>query len=85
MEMVATADVESGVFIGKRNMRGVFWRTVEGGEMEQELAAKYRHWAQHRRVDYPFAGRVLNLIAKSYDADAQREDIEGHLAKRLNT
>ena len=85
MEMVATADVESGVFIGKRNMRGVFWRTGEGGEMEQELAAKYRHWAQHRRVDYPFAGRVLNLIAKSYDADAQREDIEGHLAKRLNT
>ena len=85
METVATADVESGIFIGKRNMRGVFWRTGEGGEMEQELAAKYRHWAQRRRVDYPFAGRVLNLIAKSYDADAQREDIEGHLAKRLNT
>ena len=85
MEAVATADVESGIVIGKLNMRGMFERTGEGGEMERELAAKYRHWAQHRRVDYPFAGRVLNRIAESYDADARREDIEGHLAKRLNT
>ena len=66
LEAVGTKDIERGFIIGKRNMRGAFIRTGEGGEMERELAADYRRWAQYRRVDYPFAGRVLTGIAESY-------------------
>ena len=85
MEAVATADMESGFATGKYNMRGMFERIGEGGEMERDLAAKYRRWAQHRRIDYPFAGQVLNRIAESYDEDARYQDGKAVLSKRLNT
>ena len=85
MEAVATADMESGFATGKQNMRGMFERVGEGGEMERELAAKYRRWAQYRRIDYPFAGQVLNRIAESYDEYARYQDGEAVLSKRLNT
>ena len=85
LEAVGTEDIERGFIIGKRNMRGMFMRTGEGGEMERELAAQYRRWAQHRRADYPFAGRVLTGIAESYDEYARYRDGKADLSRRLNT
>ena len=85
LEAVATEDVATGFIVGKCNTRGAFIRTGDGGEMERELAAQYRRWAQHRRIDYPFAGQVLNRIAKSYDEYARYQDGKAVLSKRLNT
>ena len=85
LEAVGTEDIERGFSIGKRNMRGAFIRTGDGGEMERELAAQYRRWAEYRRVDYPFAGRVLTSIAESYDGYARYQDGKAVLSKRLNT
>ena len=56
----------------------------EGGDQERELAAKYRRWAQLRRVDYPFTSSVINRIAEWYDRDAEGEDARVALEKRLN-
>lgn len=86
MEVTASEDVADGFVIGKRNARGVSNRSVEeGGDQERELAAKYRRWAQLRRVDYPFTSRVINRIAELYDNDAKCQDEEVALEKRLNT
>ena len=85
LEAVGTENIERGFSIGKRNMRGAFIRTRDGGEMERELAAQYRRWAEYRRVDYPFAGRVLTGIAESYDGYARYQDGKAVLSKRLNT
>ena len=85
LEAVGTENIERGFSIGKSNMRGAFIRTGDGGEMERELAAQYRRWAEYRRVDYPFAGRVLTGIAESYDEYARYQDGKAALSKRLNT
>ena len=86
MEATASEDVADGFVIGKRNERGVTTRGVEeGGDQERELAAKYRRWAQLRRVDYPFMSSVINRIAEWYDNDAKREDAQVVLEMRLNT
>lgn len=85
LDAVASQDVVQGFVIGKRNARGVFWRSGDGGDDERKLAAQYRSWAQRRRIDYPFASRAVDQIAQWYDSDAKREDAEAKLAKRLNT
>ena len=85
LDSVASQDVVQGFVIGKRNARGVFARSGDGGDDERELAAQYRGWAQRRRIDYPFASRAIDQIAQWYDSDAKHEDADAKLAKRLNT
>ena len=85
LEAAASQDVAQGFAIGKRNARGVLFRSGEGGDEERELAAQYRSWAHRRRFDYPFAGSAINRIAESYESDAKHEDARATLAKRLNT
>ena len=85
LEMVASKDVARGFVIGKQNARGAFIRSGEGGEQERELSAQYRRWAQQRRVDYPFASRVINDIADAYDRYAEHADTRASLDKRLDT
>ena len=86
MEAVASEHVAEGFCTGSYNAHGGFTRGVwEGGDQERELAAKYRRWAQLRRVDYPFTSSVINRIAEYYDDDAKREDARVALGKRLNT
>ena len=83
LEMVASKHVAQGFTIGKRNSRGAFIRSGEGGWQERELSAQYRRWAQQRRVDYPFASSVVESIAEWYDDDARRQDTRATLDKRL--
>ena len=85
LEATASQDVVQGFVIGKRNARGAFDRRGEGGDDERELAVQHRRWARHRRFDYPFASRAIELIAESYDRDAKRQDTEAKVEKRLNT
>lgn len=85
LEAVASEDVAQGFVIGELNARGASTRSLgEGGDQERELAAKYRRWAQLRRVDYPFTSSVINRIAEWYDRDAEGEDARVALEKRLN-
>lgn len=85
LDTVASEDIARGLIIGKRNARGVVTRSVdEGGNQERELAEKYQHWAQVRRVDYPFASRAINNIATSYERDAEHQDTQSKLDKRLD-
>jgi addiction module HigA family antidote len=82
MESIASEEIARGFSLGVHNARGVHWRG-EGGAQERELAAKYRRWAQQLVFDYPYVGSVLESIAASYDREAEWQDSESRVEKRL--
>lgn len=82
MEEISSSQMGRGFHTGAYNSRGVHSREA-GGKQERELSAKYRTWATNRRFDYPFMGGVLDDIAAAYEWDANREDSEDKLEKRL--
>lgn len=82
MESVAAEHIGRGFHVGVINARGVHMRRP-GGDQERELAAKYRSRAQHLAHDYPYVSSVVESIASSYDRDAEREDAEAMVNKRL--
>ena len=71
-----------GFHTGVYNSRGVHLRG-EGGDQERELAVKYRKWAQETAPDYSFVSSVLANLASSYERDAEREDSEARVNRRL--
>jgi hypothetical protein len=82
MEAIASPEIAKGFHIGVHNSRGAHWR-AEGGSPERELAAKYRAWAEKLRLDYPHVGAVIEGIAVSYDREANWQDSEAKITKRL--
>ena len=84
LETSASRDINSGFEVGIYNARGVHSRSGdEGGKQERELSAKYQAWAERLRFDYPHVASILEGIAKGYDREAQREDSELQIGKRL--
>ena len=84
LETVASQSMADGFEVGVYNARGVVSRSLdEGGAQERELSAKYRAWAERLAIDYPYVASVLERIAQGYDRDAQREDSEVLVMKRL--
>ena len=82
MEAVASKHVGRGFHIGVYNSRGVYCRG-EGGDQERELAVKYKKWAQETAPDCSFVSSVLASLASSYERDAEREDSEARVNRRL--
>ena len=79
---MASEHLGIGFNVGTHNSRGVVWR-AEGGDQERELAAKYRTWAEKAAIEYPFVSSVLESIASSHDREADREDSEARVTRRL--
>lgn len=83
MEEIQSEAMMSGASTGVYNSRGVVWRG-EGGDQERELAEKYRHWARALQVSHPFvASKLLMALAKTYEREANREDTEAVIRRRL--
>ena len=82
MERVGSQEIARGFSIGVHNARGVHWRG-EGGAQERVLAAKYRRWAQQLAFNYHYVGSVLESIAVSYDREAEWQDSESSVRRRL--
>lgn len=82
MKWMSSPEVSSGFQVGTRNSRGVHWRG-EGGDQERALASKYRGWATKLGYEFPYVASVLNSIADSYEREAQWEDTEAKVRRRL--
>jgi len=82
MEWMASKHVAIGFEVGKRNSRGAHWRG-EGGNQERDLSATYRGWAHARAFEFPYVASVLESIAASYDREAQWQDSEAKIRRRL--
>ena len=84
MERIASHEIGRGFASGVYNSRGVHSRGMdEGGDQERELAAKYRGWAKLRAFDHPYVNSVLESVAAGYDQDAEGEDNQRKIEKRL--
>ena len=84
LETIASQDVAAGFEMGVYNARGAHSRSLdEGGKQERDLSARYRAWAEQLAFDYPHVAGILERIAKGYDRDAEREDSEVLVMKRL--
>jgi hypothetical protein len=47
---------------------------TDGGLQERERATRYRRCAAEIAPEWPRTAAVLDLIAKSYEAEGQRQD-----------
>lgn len=84
MEDVHSKRMMEGACIGLYNSRGVVWRG-EGGDQERELAKKYRAWTDALQYSHPFvASALLMQVVKTYEAEADREDLEAGVRRRLH-
>jgi addiction module HigA family antidote len=84
MEAVAAEHIAKGFHMGVRNSRGAVWRG-EGGTQERELAAKYRKWAEARAFEFPYVSSALEAVAQSYDREAEWEDSQTLVRRRLGS
>jgi len=82
LERVESEDIEKGFYIGLRNARGTFWR-AEGGDQERELARRFKSWAETRALEFPVTSRILHAVADAYANDANREDADARVSRRL--
>lgn len=75
-------DISIGMHIGRFNQSGAEFRTVDS-ERELRTAAQYRENATKVIDEYPFTGRILMNLAKSYERDAERWDSDDRVRRRL--
>lgn len=84
LEEIQSEPMMQGAHTGVYNSRGVHERG-EGGDQERELAEKYRKWGVALRVSHPFvAAQLLQALAATYEHDAQREDTNAGIRRRLH-
>lgn len=83
LEELQSENIMNGMRTGVYNSRGVHWRG-EGGEQERELASKYRRWAEALQFSHPFvSSSLLSGLVKTYENEADREDIEAGVRRRM--
>jgi hypothetical protein len=84
LERLRSEEVERGLQIERRNMRGVYSKAMyEGGNQEREFASQYRGWAKIA-VEWPRTHKLLLAIADDWDADATHEDVRAAQRKMRN-
>ena len=72
-----------GALTGVYNARGVHFRG-EGGGPERELAAKYGKWGRALQSSHPYvSSKLLMAMAKTYEREASREDIDAEVRRRM--
>ena len=75
IENTQSRELERGILTGVRNNRGATWRGMtDGGVQERERAAHYRRCAAETGLEWPRTAALLDLIAKSYEAEGERYD-----------
>ncbi|GAB3314749.1 HigA family addiction module antitoxin [Larkinella ripae] len=83
LEQIQSEDISRGITLGLYNSRGTHWRG-EGGDQERSISSMYRKWAKALEFSHPFvASTILNSMANEYEREAQREDLEARVNRRL--
>jgi len=83
MEDIQSESMMEGARIGVYNSRGVHGRG-EGGDQERELAEKYRNWGESLQFSHPYvSSKLLMELARTYEHEANREDTEAGIRRRL--
>jgi hypothetical protein len=82
LDRLELEDMRRGFVIGVRNSRGFTSRAHgEGGDQERKLADKYRNYARVIRNSHPNLAAAIDKLARFYDNDSLREDMEAELSR----
>ena len=82
LEYYQNSDIERGLLIKKRNMRGVTSRGIfDGGMQEKTLSSSYARDAEKIKQNWPRTSRILLSISNSYLEDAKRQDVDAELTE----
>ena len=82
LEEVASREIAIGMGVAVYNSRGAHFRS-EGGADERALASKYRTWSRQLAFEYPYVASLVEQIAARYDHEADREDSDAAVRRRL--
>jgi hypothetical protein len=82
LEEIGSQEIAIGMGVAVYNSRGMVARD-EGGKQERALASQYRGWSRQLAFDYPYMANLLEQIAAHYDRDAEREDTDAAVRRRL--
>jgi hypothetical protein len=82
LEECGTRDIGVGLQMGVYNSRGAHFRG-EGGGQERALAEIYRNWSRKLAFEHPYASDVVKGIAEKYSRQAEMEDSEAAVRRRL--
>lgn len=83
LEELQNDRIDRGLEIRIFNNRGVTSRSLEeGGRQEWKLAEDYRARADNFESRWPRTAAVFRRLAKTYEADARREDAEAERRRR---
>jgi len=82
LEDIASQEIAIGMGIAVYNSRG-FHRRSEDGADERALASRYRAWSRQLAFEYPYVASLLEQISGRYDRDADREDSDAAVRRRL--
>jgi hypothetical protein len=82
LEEVTNEHIGLGVEVALHNSRGVHWRG-EGGDAERALAAKYGNWAASMEYTHPRVAAILRNLEQSYLRQADWEDSDARIARRM--
>jgi len=75
IEKRISSDMERGLLIGKRNLRGVVTKAMfEGGQQERELAKEYQKYNQLVKSRWQRTAAILQSMSDQWLRDAKRED-----------
>lgn len=85
IELIGSHHLENGVVIGRLNSRGVTWRGVyDGGVQERTLSEQHKRWGGAVQGQWPRTARILRAIADSYERDAIRQDARAQIDQDLD-
>ena len=85
VEDMHSKDMIEGMYIEKRNSRGVTSRSFgDGGAQEWRIVEQYQDWRRQLAITHPFvADELLGQLAKSYQNEAEMWDNEHRLDMHL--
>lgn len=85
LENLQSDNICEGMYIGKRNGRGVTTRLLgDGGTQERKLVEQYNNWEKLLTITHPFvASKLLHELAHSYQYEAKHWDSEHRLRMHL--
>lgn len=77
IERLVNDRLDTGVYVGARNKRGVTSRgMLDGGDLERQEVDYYRGMAKRVRLQSPRTATLLERIARSYEHEARQFDEE---------
>ena len=68
-----SAHIASHFFCSFSNARGI--RSVENGDYEHSLSAKYRAYSNKYRITHPTMAKALEYISKSFDQEGDNDKL----------